>query len=124
LKLRTHAALTNNQQELRVYDHGYATALARYSHKIANRYSIVQVGAQSNFITPITMPRLEELDHEAAPDDENVWTEGYHEFRERASTFWGAFSDFALRDNVLEVAVGLMYVCDLCSQTSILNESE
>ena len=27
---------------------------------------------------------------------------------ERVSGFWAGFSDFALRDNVLEVAVGLM----------------
>lgn len=30
--------------------------------------------------------------------------------RERVSGFWDGFADFALRDNVLEVAVGLMYV--------------
>ena len=30
--------------------------------------------------------------------------------RKRVSRAWDGFSDFALRDNVLEVAVGLMYV--------------
>ena len=29
--------------------------------------------------------------------------------QKRASRFWTGFSDFALQDNVLEVAVGLMY---------------
>jgi len=31
----------------------------------------------------------------------------------RASRFWHGFADFALQDNVLEVAVGLMYVFSL-----------
>ena len=30
------------------------------------------------------------------------------EIERRAKRAWGSFSDFALRDNVLEVAVGLM----------------
>jgi hypothetical protein len=33
----------------------------------------------------------------------------------RAKRFWSGFSDFALQDNVLEVAVGLMYVLCLLS---------
>lgn len=32
------------------------------------------------------------------------------EVQKRASKFWHGFSSFALQDNVLEVAVGLMYV--------------
>lgn len=30
--------------------------------------------------------------------------------RRRVKSVWSGFTDFALRDNVLEVAVGLMYV--------------
>ena len=31
-----------------------------------------------------------------------------HKAKTRARRFWNGFSDFALQDNVLEVAVGLM----------------
>jgi hypothetical protein len=33
-----------------------------------------------------------------------------HEVTTRAKRMWSGFADFALQDNVLEVAVGLMYV--------------
>jgi hypothetical protein len=33
-----------------------------------------------------------------------------HEVTTRAKRMWSGFTDFALQDNVLEVAVGLMYV--------------
>jgi large conductance mechanosensitive channel len=33
-----------------------------------------------------------------------------HEVSTRAKRMWSGFADFALQDNVLEVAVGLMYV--------------
>ena len=33
-----------------------------------------------------------------------------HKASHRASTTWSGFANFALQDNVLEVAVGLMYV--------------
>jgi large conductance mechanosensitive channel len=36
--------------------------------------------------------------------------QGEQEVEKRARRFWSGFSDFALQDNVLEVAVGLMYV--------------
>lgn len=36
---------------------------------------------------------------------------GGQEAKTRAARFWDGFRDFALQDNVLEVAVGLMYVC-------------
>lgn len=53
------------------------------------------------------MPRLEEL-HDHADDAEHGWAGRYDDVRDRASSLWEAFSNFALRDNVLEVAVGLM----------------
>ncbi len=31
----------------------------------------------------------------------------------KVKSVWSGFTDFALRDNVLEVAVGLMYACFL-----------
>lgn len=40
-----------------------------------------------------------------------------HEVTTRAKRMWSGFADFALQDNVLEVAVGLMYV------TIVLNYS-
>ena len=46
------------------------------------------------------MPRLEE-------ERESLMNAG-HEAKERAKGMWDAFSDFCLRDNLLEVAVGLM----------------
>jgi large conductance mechanosensitive channel len=45
------------------------------------------------------MPRLE---------DDVEQHNGFDGLRQRAAGFWEAFSNFALRDNVLEVAVGLM----------------
>jgi hypothetical protein len=32
----------------------------------------------------------------------------FNDLRTASSNFWNSFTDFALRDNVLEVAVGLM----------------
>lgn len=32
------------------------------------------------------------------------------EAKKKANRFWNGFSDFAIQDNVLEVAVGLMFV--------------
>jgi large conductance mechanosensitive channel len=52
------------------------------------------------------MPRLEELEHDTL-ENEHGWTE---DVRDGAYGLWDSFSNFALRDNVLEVAVGLMYV--------------
>lgn len=52
------------------------------------------------------MPRLPD-DH----DEEHGTFEDYrHRAWDGAYSFWQSFLDFALRDNVLEVAVGLMYV--------------
>ena len=48
------------------------------------------------------MPRLEE-------GQETLMRAG-EDARKRAKGEWDRFSNFALRDNVLEVAVGLMYV--------------
>ncbi|KAI4143883.1 MAG: hypothetical protein L6R39_004401 [Caloplaca ligustica] len=45
------------------------------------------------------MPRLEEA-QQLLPSSSN--------FKERTRSAWDSFSDFALRDNVLEVAVGLI----------------
>ena len=47
------------------------------------------------------MPRLE--------DSEQALLNAGQGAKERAKSAWDGFSDFALRDNVLEVAVGLMY---------------
>ena len=47
------------------------------------------------------MPRLEEA-QSLLPSSEDV--------KQRTKRTWDEFSDFALRDNVLEVAVGLMYL--------------
>jgi large conductance mechanosensitive channel len=47
------------------------------------------------------MPRLDETTHEYLSDAERG-------VRQRTSSAWDSFSNFALRDNVLEVAVGLM----------------
>lgn len=58
------------------------------------------------------MPRLPD-DH----DEEHGTFEDYrHRAWDGAYSFWQSFLDFALRDNVLEVAVGLMYV--LCPNSS------
>jgi hypothetical protein len=54
------------------------------------------------------MPRLPD-DH--VHDEELGTFEDYrHRAWDGAYGFWQSFLDFALRDNVLEVAVGLMYV--------------
>lgn len=45
------------------------------------------------------MPRLE---------DAQQLLPSTSKFKERTQSAWDSFSDFALRDNVLEVAVGLM----------------
>ena len=50
------------------------------------------------------MPRLPD-DHEQGGGLDSF----ANGMREHASSFWEGFSNFALRDNVLEVAVGLMY---------------
>ena len=49
------------------------------------------------------MPRLDENTERQLHDIE-------HGARSRTRKAWDSFSNFALRDNVLEVAVGLMYV--------------
>lgn len=49
------------------------------------------------------MPRLPETDPE-----QSAWSEHYHEVTHTMSDVWDSFTNFALRDNVLEVAVGLM----------------
>lgn len=50
------------------------------------------------------MPRLAE-----SPDEEHGTFEDYrHRAWDGAYGFWQSFLDFSLRDNVLEVAVGLM----------------
>ena len=40
------------------------------------------------------------------------------EARERVASAWDGFVDFVFSDNVLEVAVGLMYVHDFASDIS------
>jgi len=49
------------------------------------------------------MPRLDENTQEYLQDAERG-------VRRHTSWAWDSFSNFALRDNVLEVAVGLMYL--------------
>jgi len=49
------------------------------------------------------------------PQDEDVETRtpllnAEHVFQKKVKNAWAGFVDFALRDNVLEVAIGLMYV--------------
>jgi hypothetical protein len=39
------------------------------------------------------------------------------EFGARFANAWDNFANFALRDNVLEVAVGLMYIAHSCRNT-------
>ena len=54
--------------------------------------------------TPLAiMPRLDDDTRQALLHDAE-------EARTRVRRFWDGFTDFALRDNVLEVAVGLMFV--------------
>ena len=48
----------------------------------------------------VKMPRLD--------DSRGSLMHAGDEIERRAKRAWGSFSDFALRDNVLEVAVGLM----------------
>lgn len=48
------------------------------------------------------MPRLDENTQQYLRDAEQG-------VRAKTSSAWDSFSNFALRDNVLEVAVGLMY---------------
>lgn len=43
-----------------------------------------------------------------SPDERQHANEFTADARRRATGFWEGFSNFALRDNVLEVAVGLM----------------
>lgn len=52
------------------------------------------------FLTP-NMPRLDDSTHQILQDAEQG-------IRRRTVDAWDSFSNFALRDNVLEVAVGLM----------------
>ncbi len=47
------------------------------------------------------MPRLD--------DSGEALLNAQHNAQKRVSRAWEGFSDFALRDNVLEFAVGLMY---------------
>jgi hypothetical protein len=42
--------------------------------------------------------------------EEGMFESAGHEVSKRAKSMWTGFADFALQDNVLEVAVGLMYV--------------
>ncbi|KAL8764694.1 MAG: hypothetical protein Q9194_006889 [Teloschistes cf. exilis] len=51
------------------------------------------------------MPRLEDAEQTLLSSGSNL--------KQRTRNAWDSFSDFALRDNVLEVAVGLMYVGSL-----------
>ena len=51
------------------------------------------------------MPRLE--------DGQEALLGAEGDVRKRAKREWDSFTDFALRDNVLEVAVGLMYASEL-----------
>jgi hypothetical protein len=57
------------------------------------------------------MPRLPD---DPVQDEEHGTFEAFEDYRHRAwdgaYSFWQSFLDFALRDNVLEVAVGLMCV--------------
>ncbi|KAL8723764.1 MAG: hypothetical protein Q9225_000059 [Loekoesia sp. 1 TL-2023] len=46
------------------------------------------------------MPRLEDAQQTLLPSTSNI--------KQRTQSAWDSFSDFALRDNVLEVAVGLI----------------
>lgn len=46
------------------------------------------------------MPRLEDAEQSLLSSGSNL--------KQRTQNAWDSFSDFALRDNVLEVAVGLM----------------
>ena len=48
------------------------------------------------------MPQLDDASDRLLHEGQKVKT--------RASRLWNGFADFALQDNVLEVAVGLMYV--------------
>jgi large conductance mechanosensitive channel len=48
------------------------------------------------------MPRLDDNTQQTLRDAEQG-------IRRRTAGVWDSFSNFALRDNVLEVAVGLMY---------------
>lgn len=48
------------------------------------------------------MPRLDD-------STTNLLHDAEQGVRQKTSSAWDSFSNFALRDNVLEVAVGLMY---------------
>lgn len=63
-------------------------------------------GKPQRFCKDITMPRLDENTQDYLQDAERG-------VRQSTTRAWDSFSDFALRDNVLEVAVGLMYACAL-----------
>jgi len=49
-------------------------------------------------------------------DSREFLEDGVEQVGKRAKKFWQGFSSFAVQDNVLEVAVGLMYVY-LCLNT-------
>jgi hypothetical protein len=53
------------------------------------------------------MPQLPSERPEGA---ESPWDWDFEDIRHGAYNAWDSFQNFALRDNVLEVAVGLMYV--------------
>jgi large conductance mechanosensitive channel len=52
------------------------------------------------------MPRLDDDTQQQLRDAEQGLKKGY-------TRAWDSFSNFALRDNVLEVAVGLMYAVEV-----------
>ncbi|KAG8629569.1 hypothetical protein KVT40_003434 [Elsinoe batatas] len=55
------------------------------------------------------MPQLPPDTDDETTDPRSHLSDFAADARRRASSFWDSFSNFALRDNVLEVAVGLMY---------------
>jgi len=61
------------------------------------------------------MPRLDENTHQTLRDAEQG-------IRRQTASAWDSFSNFALRDNVLEVAVGLMYV-HFYNKTPVINHT-
>jgi len=59
---------------------------------------------------PIRLEEDEESQHGFMEDSRELLGDGAEAVGRSAKKFWHGFTGFAVQDNVLEVAVGLMYV--------------
>ncbi|KAF2227852.1 large-conductance mechanosensitive channel [Elsinoe ampelina] len=64
------------------------------------------------------MPQLPPDTDDETTDPRSHLSDFAADARRRASSFWDSFSNFALRDNVLEVAVGLIFATSFTTLTT------